>query len=79
MTERPIIFNGDMVRAILSGEKTQMRRPVKPQPVFDHDAGHPHWVWSNKKGRQVAWRGDIRPCARLGINIMRDLALGQGR
>lgn len=61
MTERPIIFNGDMVRAILSGEKTQMRRPVKPQPVFDHDAGHPHWVWSNKKGRQVAWRGDIRP------------------
>ena len=33
--ERGMIFNAEMVRAILSGQKTQTRRVMKPQPVLE--------------------------------------------
>lgn len=45
MKARPILFNAEMVRALLDGQKTQTRRPISPQP--------PRWEWNIHKADRL--------------------------
>ena len=82
MTERGMIFNADMVRAIIDGRKTQTRRIMEVQPESDQfgllritdstrrgDIGKYHWAESNATGNHMRSKLFSCPFGAVGDRI----------
>ncbi|WP_337175399.1 hypothetical protein [Paludisphaera sp.] len=75
LKERPILFSGPMVQAILSGRKTQTRRVLKPQP---EPCEGDRYRWAPPGARYDAGLGMWIPLTtwRADVEVMRSGAAG---
>lgn len=68
--EKPIIFSGPMVRAILAGRKTQTRRVMKPQPTpYTNRGEFAGLVWGSKCRGGKEWLARYCPYGDSGDRL----------
>lgn len=76
MKERPILFSGPMVRALLNGRKTQTRRVVKPQPAYpdsyngernEFTEGYLSWFFRGATQASQIWKCPYAPGDRFWV------------
>ncbi len=89
--EKPMLFSGPMVRAILDGSKTQTRRLVKSQPQPNGGAGlhpvapyqNPHGAWAwvlAATGHSTGSDMFLCPCGSVGDQLwVRETFYAYGR